>query len=653
MSLPTTSARDAALAAFTHRPYLVLEMAVDTCSRSFGVAPCLATGTPCYNTIKTCAYRSAYDKTARNLGFTLRGAVIPPGETLRPYLISEEAVPMALDIEAGLARRGMVRFTLADEPCPDVLDDPYYAGRAQPAGGTFWSRFLARNPNFSGREALVRRGFYTEPFDWATFLDEKYLIEQIALNKNGTVTVTLKDPLKLADRKKIPAPTDGRLTAAFADYEHTGYAVSATATTVQLDGAASAVEGAYTGMEVYIRENTASGQRRTVATYAGVSRTCTLASAWLVVPDTTSICEVSALSLAVGAGKGAQYSDPSTSGKREFVQIGDETIEYTGKSGDVLSWSSSACRAAGGSQRSSHKADDSVQLCRGWIGEPVQDALRDLLNEGDIPDQMIDLSQLTSEVCDYLGPDLPVTAIICEPEESTKLFAELLAHIGYVGYWLPQDQKVHVLAPLPHFDSPPTWTDGEIKSMSISVEPLHDLRITSSLARIGKINQSGSGQDATNFAGVSGDVDVAAMSAAEYGDDRPDIFYSRWFAKETWDRLQQVCARRVQHRRDAPRLVKLGLNHKDYNVAPGEVAILDTGAIVGTDGQPEIVRVIVTKVTDKPGGVEIEARAMNWAPRPAFIAPDSAADYPGDSDYDHIAQDDGLMPDGTPGYTII
>ncbi|MFZ5530288.1 MAG: hypothetical protein ACOY4U_04460 [Pseudomonadota bacterium] len=652
MSLPTTPARDAALADFTHRPYLVLQPEIDTCTQSFGVPPCLATGTPCYKTIETCKYKSAYTRGSRQLKFSLRGAPIPAGETLRPYVISEEAVPMAIDVEAGLARRGMLKFTLADEPCPDNLDDPYYAQRAQPAGGTFWSRLLARNPNFSGRPCLVRRGFYVEPFDWTTFVDERYLIDQIALNKNGTVTITLKDPLKLADRKKIPAPTDGRLTTAFKAYEHTGYAVAATSTTIQLDEKASAVDGAYVGMEVYIRENTGSGQRRTITAYAGASRTATV-STWLVTPDTTSIAEISVLAFTLDTGKGGQYPNPATSGKREFVQIGEETIEYTAKSGDTLSWTSSSCRAAFGSKRADHKADDSVVLCRAWIDVPVAHVLHNLLNEGDIADAMINLVQLYTEVNQYLGPWLTVTTAICKPEDSTKLLAELLAHTGLVGYWLPHDQKVHIMAPLPHFDSPPTWTDNDIKSMSISVDPLHDLRITSSLARIGKINQSGADSDANNFSGVVGDADVAAMSTAEYGDDRPDVFYSRWFTQDKWEDVLQFCTRRVQHRRDAPRLVKLSLNRRASKVAPGEVVIFDTGAIVGVDGANEIVRAVVTKIVENSKGVDIEARIMNWAPRPAFIATDDAVDYPSDAIYDHISQDDGLMPDGTDGFAII
>lgn len=649
MSLPTTAARDIALAKFSQQPYLVLSLEIDTCTRTFGTAPCLATGTPCYNTFKTCKFQSAYDRSTRTLKFTRRGASIPAGEPLRPYIISDETIPAAIDMEAGLARRGMLKITLADEPCPDREDDPYWAQRSTPAGATYWARFMARNPNYVGRKATLMRGFAVTPWDWTTFLSEQYIIDQITLNGNGTATITLKDPLKLADRQKIPVPTYGKLAVELKNLGARGYAVAATATSITLDAQASPLDGAYIGFEVAITQNSGSGQYRTITTYDGAQRLAVVAS-WLVLPDTTSIYEVSALKLSLASGTGAQYANPATSGKREFVQIGAETIEYTAQNGDVLSWDSSARRAAFGSKREDHKLNDNVQLCRAFIDQPVLEVIRLLLLEGGILDAQIDLQQLASEVNDYLSPAFDAHACLSKPEDASKLLAELLSHIGYNAYWLPQDQRVHIVSCLPHFSTPVTWTDDHIVAGSLSVETLDSLRITHSMARIGKINHSGSDSDAVNFGGVTGTVDISAMNANEYGDARPDIFFSRWFESDIWEEVQHVLDRRLQQRRNAPRKVILRLSAKDFTAALGETIILDTNMLTDASGQNAKPRCVVTKITG--GKREVELRVMNWPERPAFIAPNDAADFPANTAYAHIAHNDGLMPDATNPYTI-
>lgn len=196
----------------------VLELDIDTCTLTYGVAPCTAAGAAgaeCYNTFRTCQDKANYTKGTQTLKFTDRGAPIPAGEALRPYLSNIKFAPTEIDPEAGLARRATVSITAADEPDSDIETDPYVATRATPAQGTFWSRFMARNHNYSGRAARIRRAYLTGAWDWADFDDELYLIDSIkGPNARGEVVITLKDMLKLADRVKLPAPTSGKLAVA-------------------------------------------------------------------------------------------------------------------------------------------------------------------------------------------------------------------------------------------------------------------------------------------------------------------------------------------------------------------------------------------------------------------------------------------------------
>lgn len=206
--------RTAAREAFARIAVTVVELDLDRCVNTFGIAPCTATGTPCYNTFATCKDKPNYARGTKTYKFVSQGAPIPPGETLRPYLTGIASAPTEIDPQAGLARRANVTLTFQDETDADVQQDPYVTGRATPAGGTFWSRLLARNPNYSGRWARVRRGYVTDPWDWNTFLTELYVIEQInGPDASGRVRVVLKDPLKLADRDQVPQPSTGALAA--------------------------------------------------------------------------------------------------------------------------------------------------------------------------------------------------------------------------------------------------------------------------------------------------------------------------------------------------------------------------------------------------------------------------------------------------------
>lgn len=210
--------RTAARTAFARRAVTVVELDLDRCTLSFGVAPCTATGTPCYNTFSTCKDKPNYTRGTKTYKFVDAGAPIPPGETLRPYLVSIASAPTEIDPQAGLARRANVTLTFQDETDADVQQDPYVTGRATPAGGTFWARLLARNPNYVGRWARVRRGYATDPWDWNTFLTELYVIDQInGPDASGRVRVVLKDPLKLTDRDQIPVASTGALAFGISD----------------------------------------------------------------------------------------------------------------------------------------------------------------------------------------------------------------------------------------------------------------------------------------------------------------------------------------------------------------------------------------------------------------------------------------------------
>lgn len=659
ITLPTTAARTAALAQQERKPCTVLELTVDRCGNTYGTAPCTAAagvGNECYNTYETCQDKPHYTRTTRTtqtLKFVSRGVMSPPGESLRPYLLGSISAPANLDFEAGLAARNNVSASLADETDNDSSQDPYYATRATPAGGTFWARFLARNKNYFGRHAKLRKGFAASPWDWTLFLDELYIVDSIAFESSGQVKITLKDPLKLVDNNTVPLPTSGAIAADTKAVENTGTAQAGAASTITLASAASAVDSYYNGMEVYVYANTGAGQRRVISGYVGATRVATVSVAWSVNPDNTSAYQVSALQVTVDSGKGAQYADPATSGKNEYIRINSEIIRYTAKTGDVLSWPDSTYRAQFGSTRGDHTAGDSAQLCRAFIGQTVAATLTALLTESGVAAGYISTS-LADECAVWYGATFNITACISAPEQASGMLAEILKQIGAVMWWSPHTQKVEFKAIMPSAAAYPVWDDqSSIIQGSMSVKNLDSLRITQAAISYGLRDATANLGEPRNFKRTDVIVNAAAQSVNEYGDVRPQVVSSRWFGTANASAMLAVANRQINRLYSAPRLYTLKVDPKDYTLPISAMVGIKSHKSVGADGNPKTDLCIITQVNDAGTHIDVQARSANFAQRYGYIAPNGTADYPTEQVYAHICQNTGKMTNGDEPYRIL
>lgn len=147
------------LSTLNRRRIDLLVIETDKCSRTFGVAPCTATGAKCYNTYPTCKDTSNYAKAGT--GWVLKfinqwapNTLIPEA---RPYILNVSSLPTELKESKTVVKR--LKVTLADEPDDlDVLTDPYTADRTT-IQGLFWKKWIQRNRNFKGRLLKLYEGF--------------------------------------------------------------------------------------------------------------------------------------------------------------------------------------------------------------------------------------------------------------------------------------------------------------------------------------------------------------------------------------------------------------------------------------------------------------------------------------------------------------
>lgn len=225
---------------FDREPLQIVEIVQPLCSRVFGTAPCLATGDKCWNTDATCKFITALDLT----GEVLMRFVAPAANrslasgfqpsTAIPALMSVNTSPTVLNVGAGnediqpLGLRAVAEVTIKDFPFNDVGFDPYLSTRAYDplTRGSFWSKWLARNPYHVGYILRVYDGYFGD--DLSAMIKREYSIEKIDATRSA-VRITAKDILRKVTDTKVTAPalSPGALSLA----------LTAVATTFQAAGA--------------------------------------------------------------------------------------------------------------------------------------------------------------------------------------------------------------------------------------------------------------------------------------------------------------------------------------------------------------------------------------------------------------------------------
>lgn len=194
-------------------PTWIVELDLDYCQESYGVAPCTAAGaagTECFNTRKTCQDATNYNRGTLTYRFCEPRSRIPVTLNAIPCLRSVTIAPTKLTVGKGLGQRASVSCAFQDFPHHDRGVDPYVGNRTYTPEeqGTYWKKLRVRNLYYQGREMRIKSGYVGDPFDLVNdFVTRTYFIEKIeGPDASGRVTVTGKDILKLADDDRAQAP---------------------------------------------------------------------------------------------------------------------------------------------------------------------------------------------------------------------------------------------------------------------------------------------------------------------------------------------------------------------------------------------------------------------------------------------------------------
>ena len=196
-------------------PVQLIEMDQDYCGNTYGVGPCTANqANKSYQGFSNCQDKDNFDQQSITLRFAKPQTDLPEDEYIIPSLRSVSTSSTMLNIGGrssdtkALGKRASVSIVVQDHPHGDNFVDPYVSERTyEPLkNGTFWGKWLKRNPFYTGRNLRVLNGYYGQTL--AEMQTQHYVIDSISLpDSKGNVKIKAQDVLRLADNDKAQAPT--------------------------------------------------------------------------------------------------------------------------------------------------------------------------------------------------------------------------------------------------------------------------------------------------------------------------------------------------------------------------------------------------------------------------------------------------------------
>lgn len=199
----------------------IVEIRQPLCGLSYGNSPCQAalgvTGeNKCFNTRVSCQDGENYDPETLVLRFSREqegiqqyGYVIPSIQDLSITPLSINICSMERD-QSPFGQREVASIVFNDHAHSDLLVDPYRLERSYIpiSSGTFWGKWLARNPYHEGYEVIIYDGKMGDALE--DMSKRHYYIDKITGPSNGRVTISCKDIFTKVEARKAVAPTASR-----------------------------------------------------------------------------------------------------------------------------------------------------------------------------------------------------------------------------------------------------------------------------------------------------------------------------------------------------------------------------------------------------------------------------------------------------------
>lgn len=597
-------------------PIIIVEIQASSCSRVFGVAPCMATNggdvtKNCFNTLSTCKDLPNYSDTLKSYRFSngRAGGVVGnlTGGPLIPSVMSVEFAPTVLTPREGLGVRSSATITFQDHTYNDSGVDPYVIARGVDwsTRSTYWRRWLARNPYWETRPVKITTYFVDEDgvVDTNSIRNMSFILWAISgPDSQGTISMSVKDPLKLADGAKSqwPVKSNAFLTANIA-FNATSFGIT--------DPAAHVITAFNAGQPYAAMQN-----------------------------EIVLITSVAAL------GGGLYTVNATRATLPSFYPSPELNLAVE------------------------HKAKVNVQPCYLFNNLSPQQITYTLLNLGaKLAPTYLPLAEWDAEMAAAGMSDQRFSCLLCKPESVKELLAEISEHD--LNMWWDERRAVVRFVPLQVFP-PSLGTFDERKNMladSVQFAQSISSRISQSWVYYALRWPLGERDKLESYASVEAIVDQPTEQPSQFGSPSIQATYSRWLTISTGSLASAIATRTVLRYRYGRASISFTIDLKDDYPWTGDTMRVQSCQFVDDNGK--IVTALATITQAQFGysaagfslsyiadatllaGINNDLRTARWAD--AAVTMEYGAASPAQRLANaFICSDTGLFADGSTAYTL-
>lgn len=345
------------------------------------------------------------------------------------------------------------------------------------------------------------------------------------------------------------------------------------------------------------------------------------------------------------------------------IRIEDELIEYTGIDSGQNKLTGGT-RGAGGTVASAHDADSKVEPAR-YIAptNPFDLLLSFLTDDAGIDAARIDTAAFTYWR-DWPETDIDFSTWLVKPTKLSTLFWEIVDLLD-LNVWQNEDQLITICRNLPN-EPGRTYSDAISDGASIihnsASAVLDDDFIKTRIVLYWELTILGALEKEADYLSIDTAVNLDLEDVNSLDQSIEDKIFCRWIRRDYLSQeavenfVDNLLQRRLFNREEGRATLVFGVELKDGAIKTGDLLRISTDELMTTDGLPldrESFRIWRRDAANR----RINLKAWRLPQRNiCFIAPDTAPDFDqaseADKEYGYICADDGLMPDGSRGYSI-
>ena len=247
-----------------------------------------------------------------------------------------------------------------------------------------------------------------------------------------------------------------------------------------------------------------------------------------------------------------------------YIRIGSEVCSFT-RSSDVLT----IVRGLKGTAATEHKLGDTVQLCKEYVGQTVQNIVYDLLvNFCGIDGGYLDLINWNAEQTAYLTR--LYSALLTAPTGVSKLLTELCEQVGFLLFWDEVNEKLILKSVRPNSLSETVTdltADYHLLADSLKLKDLNDERVNETWVYYGLIDFTKNLEEESNYKLLYVGANVSDQSTNKNRDVRIKKIFSRWITETASSAARELSQKYLERYAVAPVEANFNLDAKDGSLA--------------------------------------------------------------------------------------